>query len=160
MRLCVFGRGRGWRIGLGVGDEGRGSGAGVEDGGSGSGSGMVSCRLLLHARQPDVCGCLFVLRELMAAVRPRLGDVVSASLNDEFLRGLVEDAKALTKGQWVDLQCEACGQKQRQMVQVRDIPKVLAAVKELLEQVEGRPGTAGVEDAGVQLIVERWTASG
>jgi hypothetical protein len=49
--------------------------------------------------------------------------------------------------------CPNC--EQRVSVFVPDLPRVISALTDLLEQAEGKPGTVATEDAGVTLIVER-----
>ena len=70
----------------------------------------------------------------------------------EYLRELAEDVKAMSKSTFA--YCPTCRTKVQ--VSVPDLPRVIATLTELLEQAEGKPGTASAEAAGVTLIVERY----
>jgi hypothetical protein len=80
-----------------------------------------------------------------------LADAIREEITPEFLRELVAQVRDLQKGIWVF--CPDC--RAKVMASVPDLPRVISALTELLEQAEGRPGTASAEDAGVTLIVER-----
>jgi hypothetical protein len=88
-------------------------------------------------------------------VRPALADVFREEFGPDYLRSLLQDLKSSTKGVKADVTCRECGQRQYTMAQIPDYHKILQMALSLLEQTEGKPGTAGVEDAGVHLIVER-----
>jgi hypothetical protein len=88
-------------------------------------------------------------------VRPLLADAIREEISAEYLRELVSQVKVMSKG--VFAYCPDCGRSVQ--VTVPDLPRIIAAVSELLEQAEGKPGTVATEDAGVTLIVERsWPA--
>jgi hypothetical protein len=94
-----------------------------------------------------------------------LHDALLEEITPEFLRELAADVKQATKGVWVDveLECYHCGAQNRKKVkaEIRDLAKIISMFKDLLEQAEGRPGTADAGEAGVQLIVERrWPGAG
>jgi hypothetical protein len=84
-------------------------------------------------------------------VRPLLADAIREEITPAFLRELVGKVKEMQKETFG--YCPGC--KKKVLVQVPDLPKVISGLTELLEQAEGRPGTATAEDAGVTLIVER-----
>ena len=95
----------------------------------------------------------------VTAVRPRMADAIQEVFDAQFLRELAQDVKNATTGVMTDveLECSKCGTRNRKRVkaEIRDLPKLVKVVTDLLEQVEGRPGTQSVEDAGVVLVVER-----
>jgi hypothetical protein len=86
------------------------------------------------------------------AVRPSLSDAIREAFTPAYLRELAEDVKGMQKG--VFAFCPNCREKVQ--VHVADLPRVISALTDLLEQAEGKPGTATPEDAGVTLIVERY----
>lgn len=84
-----------------------------------------------------------------------LRDVIRDVLNEEGRREkvatLVDSAFELRRLGWAH--CPGCRRKVQ--VEVPDVKATAGVLVELLEQAEGRPGTAGVEDVGVVLVVER-----
>jgi hypothetical protein len=84
-------------------------------------------------------------------VRPALAEAIREEITPEFLRELVAQVREMQKSTFV--YCPDCERKVQ--VSVPDLPRVISALTELIEQAEGRPGTASAEDAGVTLIVER-----
>jgi hypothetical protein len=95
-----------------------------------------------------------------SGVRPSLAGVLRDEFTADFLRELAGDIKAATKGVWVDVECRECGCKQKAKAEIRDLPKIVAMTRDMLEQAEGKPGTQSVEDQGVQLVVQRsWPQS-
>jgi hypothetical protein len=85
------------------------------------------------------------------AVRPMLAAAIRAEINPEYLRELVSQVKDIQRQTraW----CPNC--EQHVMVSVPDLPRVIMALTELLEQAEGKPGTASTEDGNITLIIER-----
>jgi hypothetical protein len=81
-----------------------------------------------------------------------LAEAIRAEISPEYLRDLVSQVKEMQKHTraW----CPNC--EQHVTVFVPDLPRVISALTELLEQAEGKPGTASAEAAGVTLIVERY----
>jgi hypothetical protein len=80
-----------------------------------------------------------------------VADAIRAEISPEYLRELVAQVKEMQKQTraW----CPNC--EQHVTVFVPDLPRVISALTELLEQAEGKPWTVAAEDAGVTLIVER-----
>jgi hypothetical protein len=80
-----------------------------------------------------------------------LADAIRAEINPEYLRELVAQVKTMQKetAGW----CPNC--ERRVVVSVPDLPRVISALTELLEQAEGRPGIVSTEDGNITLIVER-----
>jgi hypothetical protein len=76
---------------------------------------------------------------------------IRTEISPEYLRELVAQVKTMTKG--VFAHCPDC--RRQVQVSVPDLPRVIAGLTELLEQAEGRPGTASTEAGSVTLIVER-----
>jgi hypothetical protein len=88
-------------------------------------------------------------------VRQDLGAAITEVFDADWLRGFAETIKTMTHGVWGEGVCDSCGSKRKVMVKVPDTQGQLKAVVELLEQAEGRPGTASGEPGGVTLVVER-----
>jgi hypothetical protein len=85
------------------------------------------------------------------AVRPSLADAIRETFTPEYLKELAESVKEMSKGTFA--YCPDCECKVQ--VSVPDLPRVISGLTDLLEQAEGKPGTASTEAAGVTLIVER-----
>jgi hypothetical protein len=91
-----------------------------------------------------------------AGVRGPLGQVLSEALTAEYLKELLDELKGRTVGAWAF--CPDCRKKVQ--CEVKDINGIIKSVVELIEQVEGRPGSADVGEAGLSLVVERsWPKS-
>ena len=90
-----------------------------------------------------------------AQVRSTVSRVVTEVFDEPYLRELAENVKSLTKGVWGDGVCPECGSAKKVKVEVPDLASQIKALTELLEQAEGRPGTAEGEPGGVHLIIER-----
>ena len=94
-------------------------------------------------------------------VRQDLGERLNEKFSGVWLDDFLETVKGMTNGAWGSGICEECGSKRKVLVQVPDIKGQLAALVALMEQSEGRPGTAQGEAGGVTLIVERkWPDAG
>ena len=92
-------------------------------------------------------------------VRSSLKGVFQEEFSTDYLRELVGQIKASTRGVKVDVVCKHCSKRQYVFAQVPDWDKILVRAMDVLEQVEGKPGTLAVEDAGITLVVERsWPA--
>jgi hypothetical protein len=88
-------------------------------------------------------------------VRADLGEVIGQVFSKEWLFELAQSVKGATTGVWGAGQCPDCGSQRKVLVQIPDIKGQLAAVTELLEQAEGRPGVQSGDPAGVTIVVER-----
>lgn len=88
-------------------------------------------------------------------VRQDLATAITEVFDADWLREFADTIKNMTQGVWGEGTCDKCGSKRKVMVKVPDTQGQLKAVVELLEQAEGRPGTATGEAGGVTLIVER-----
>lgn len=89
--------------------------------------------------------------ETARGVRGPLGDVLAEAVTAEYLRELLDELKSRTKATWAF--CPDCRKKVQ--CEVKDISGIVKTVVELIEQVEGRPGSADVGEAGLSLVVER-----
>ena len=76
---------------------------------------------------------------------------MAEAVTAEYLRELLDELKDRTKATWA--YCPDCRKKVQ--CEVRDIGGIVKTVVELIEQVEGRPGSADVEAGGLTLVVER-----
>lgn len=94
-------------------------------------------------------------QEVNPPVRSTVSKVVSEVFNEDYIRQLAEDCKTMTRGYWAEGECGECGSKKKVKVEVPDIYSQIKVLTELLEQAEGRPGTAEGEPGGVELIIER-----
>lgn len=99
------------------------------------------------------------------AVRPRLGDIVRETITEDYLRDLLHQITTATKGVRAEaaLECKACGHHNRKIVtvQIPDWDRQIRALTDLIDQIEGKPGTANVEEAGLTLVVKRnWPERG
>lgn len=93
--------------------------------------------------------------------RQDLGEVVNEVFSREWLLEFAATIKNMTTGVYGDGRCPECDSARRVLVQIPDIKGQLAAVVALLEQAEGRPGTADGTAGGVTLVVERaWPVAG
>lgn len=93
--------------------------------------------------------------------RADLAEVINKTFDSEWLAEFAEQLKGMTKGMWGMGECPECGSKRKVFVDVPDLKGLLAALTELMEQAEGRPGTAQGEAGGVTLVVERrWPSGG
>lgn len=99
-------------------------------------------------------------KEVGVPVRSTVSKVVQEVFNEEYIRKLAEDCKTLTKGFWADGECPECGSRKKVKVEVPDIYSQIKILTELLEQAEGRPGTAEGEPGGVEIIIERMWPDG
>ncbi len=85
------------------------------------------------------------VRARLTAISPQLADDAEAALR-EALRG--------TRRVRAQRQCAKCKCSHIEYVEVQDTPRVLEAVKLVMEQTEGRPGVADQEQAEA-LAVQR-----
>lgn len=94
-------------------------------------------------------------------VRQDLGEVITEVFSREWLMEFAGQVKSMTTGVWVEGRCPECGSARQARAQMPDLKGQLAAVTSLLEQAEGKPGTASGEPGGMTLIVERsWPGAG
>jgi hypothetical protein len=94
-------------------------------------------------------------------VRQDLGEVITEVFSREWLLDFANTVKGMTQGVWGEGRCPECDSARKVMVQIPDLKGQLAAVTSLLEQAEGRPGTAVGEVGGVSIVVERtWPSAG
>jgi hypothetical protein len=95
----------------------------------------------------------------VSPVRPRLAEAIGEVFDVEYFREIANQVKDASKGVHVEVEvdCRHCGKPTRKKViaQIPDFPRIVSAVKDLLEQVEGRAGSADVAEAGLTLVVER-----
>lgn len=93
--------------------------------------------------------------------REDLGEAINQVFDAEWLLEFAETIKGMTNGVWGEGNCPECGSPRKVLVKIPDIQGQLKAVMALLEQAEGRPGTAQGEAGGVTLIIERsWPVAG
>ena len=90
------------------------------------------------------------------AVRSTLGEQVRAWADDDRIKRMLDEIEGLEKRVWLD--CPNC--KKRSQVSVSDDVRKLEALLKVIEQVEGKPGTAGTEPGGITIVVERMWPSG
>jgi hypothetical protein len=76
-----------------------------------------------------------------AEVRPRLGELVAANL-DELEAVLLDVALSASRPVWVTTRCKSCNRDGRHQVVIGDHRVQLEAITKLLEQAVGRPATA------------------
>lgn len=94
-------------------------------------------------------------------VRQDLGEVISEVFSREWLYAFAEDLKNMQGKTWGEGRCPECGSARKVEVKVQDYQGQLKALIGLLEQAEGRPGTAEGEAGGITLIIERkWPVGG
>jgi hypothetical protein len=93
--------------------------------------------------------------EPRTSVRSSLGDAFAEVFDAAYLRQFAEEAKGLTTAMWGVGICPACGNQKRVLCDMPDIGGKLKIFISLLEQAEGRPGTATGEPAGVTIVVNR-----
>lgn len=94
--------------------------------------------------------------ERSESVRSLIGDVLDEETTREKIRQLVSSAFELNR--LADAFCPNC--RKRVRAEVPDVRAQAQVLMDMIEQANGRPGTAQVEDAGVNLIVERWSPDG
>lgn len=94
-------------------------------------------------------------KEERAQVRSTVSRIVTEVFDEEYIREIAEGVKGLTRGQWGEGDCPECGSRKKVMVEIPDIASQLKALTVLLEQAEGKPGTAEGEPGGVTIIVKR-----
>lgn len=87
--------------------------------------------------------------------RQDLGEVINKTFDRKWLLEFAETVKGMTQGVWGQGRCPECDSPRKVLVQIPDVQGQIKAVVALLEQAEGRPGTAQGEAGGVTLIVER-----
>lgn len=110
---------------------------------------VVRCLLLRMGRFLCLRGLMAEAKSARGAARKTIGEMVNARLTPEKIGELVDeilDAKGLQFAY-----CSKCRSKVQ--VEVRDFPKVVQALKDLLAEAEGRP--AGDEVLGTTVVVER-----
>ena len=88
-------------------------------------------------------------------VRSTLGRVIRDAFDEDYLREFAQSIKSMSMGAWGYGVCPECGSQKKVLAQFPDIKGQIAAVTELMEQAEGRPGTdeGGLE--GTTIVVER-----
>ena len=93
--------------------------------------------------------------EPRTSVRSDLGEMIAEVFDMAYLRQLAEEAKGLTTAMWGVGICPNCGNQKRVLCDMPDIGGKLKIFIALLEQAEGRPGTADGQPAGVTIVVNR-----
>ena len=88
-------------------------------------------------------------------VRAKLGRAVGEVFDEAWLYEFAESVKGMMSGVWGVGICPDCGSNRKVKVDVPDIKGQIAAVTELMEQAEGRPGTDSADQQGTTIIVER-----
>ncbi len=84
------------------------------------------------------------IRQRLTSISPDLADVAEAALRE---------ALQTTKRVRANRECQKCGCRHVDYVDVQDSPKVLEAIKLAIEQTEGRPGVADQDEAQALTIV-------
>lgn len=88
-------------------------------------------------------------------VRQSLTEVITEVFDEEYLKQLAKDVREMRKGYRGSGRCPDCGSMKGVTVDLPDLTGQLKNLIELIEQAEGRPGTAAGEPGGVTLVIER-----
>jgi len=92
-------------------------------------------------------------------LRPRLSSAAAEVFTTDWFRDMANRIVEITKGVYIELEaeCRHCGNPVRKKVlyQAPDVPRQITALTELMNQIEGRPGSADVAEQGMVLVVER-----
>ena len=84
-------------------------------------------------------------------VRSTLGEQVRAWADDDRIKRMLDEIEGLEKR--VQMNCPHCNK--RSLVTVPDDVRKLESLLKVIEQVEGKPGTADAEPGGITIVVER-----
>ena len=89
------------------------------------------------------------------SIREQWADVVAEVFDRDWLAEQARLASELQKGYRVEVTCKHCGRPSIATAYGPDVAGRLEQAIKLLEQSEGRPGTASTEAGDVTLVVER-----
>lgn len=89
-------------------------------------------------------------------LRTRADAIIDEVVTDDALRQLLEGLLDLQKKQ--STFCPNC--RKMVYVEVKDYPKIIAGLKDLMAEAKGRPAVAEGEHSGVTLLVKGWWADG